>query len=243
MATARSSTPQAAETSNMDQPAVLIVSDDAEFSRSVAGCWAGSEPSPVFTMMSGDLCRDLDTEAFDIAVLGSVRPAVLQTACAELGLTRKPLLIVTQKDQPSVPATDGRSGAKFILKHEGWTDALATLLAEVVEHHRAEKRAHTAEAANLQLEQQAALGRYMIDVRHKLNNALTSVLGNSELLLLDPQNLSAEASSQIETIRNMALRMHEILQRFSSLEKELTVLEKQAEQDSKHRFHAAAAGS
>ena len=66
-------------------------------------------------------------------------------------------------------------------------------------------------------------------MRHSLNNALTSVLGNSELLLLEPETLSAGARSQIETVRNMALRMHEILQRFSSLEKELTVIEKQTE--------------
>jgi len=50
------------------------------------------------------------------------------------------------------------------------------------------------------------------------------MLGNSELLLLEPGLLSAEARSQIETIRHMALRMHEVLRRFSSLEKELMVL-------------------
>jgi signal transduction histidine kinase len=68
-------------------------------------------------------------------------------------------------------------------------------------------------------------------MRHTLNNMLTAMLGNSELLLLEPGTLSAEARSQIETIRNMALRIHEILRRFSSLEKELSVAGREAEKD------------
>jgi signal transduction histidine kinase len=74
-----------------------------------------------------------------------------------------------------------------------------------------------------------------------LNNTLTSVLGNSELLLLEPGSLSAGTRSQIETIRNMSLRMHEILQRFSSLEKELTVVDRQTEKENGAKSQAAVA--
>ena len=89
----------------------------------------------------------------------------------------------------------------------------------------------------------ATLGQYVIEMRHSLNNALTSVLGNSELLLLEPGAFSAGVRSQIDTIRNMALRMHEVLQRFSSLEKELTFVEQQAVKEQKRKPQAAAAGS
>ncbi len=82
----------------------------------------------------------------------------------------------------------------------------------------------------------------MLDVRHTLNNSLTSVLGNSELLVLDPGSLSASERSQIETIRNMAVRMHEILRRFSSIEKELNAVEKQAENEARTKSRAASAG-
>ena len=74
-------------------------------------------------------------------------------------------------------------------------------------------------------QRQATLGRYMLEMRHGLNNALTSVLGNSELLLLEPGAFSAPVREQIEIIRNMGLRMHEIIQRFSSLESEMRVAE------------------
>jgi signal transduction histidine kinase len=61
----------------------------------------------------------------------------------------------------------------------------------------------------------------MVDMRHGLNNALTSILGNSELLLLEPGGLSSEQRDQITTMHSMTLRIHEILQRFTSLELEM----------------------
>jgi signal transduction histidine kinase len=81
----------------------------------------------------------------------------------------------------------------------------------------------------------------MLEMRHTLNNALTSMLGNSELLLAEPGALSAGPREQLETIRHMAIRMHEILQRFSSLETELRYVERQAAYEARIRSHGAAA--
>ena len=75
-----------------------------------------------------------------------------------------------------------------------------------------------------------------------MNNALTSVLGNSDLLLLEPGSFSAHTRAQIETIRSMTLRIHEIMQRFSSLEKEMNVVAQQAERDAGKSLAATAAG-
>jgi signal transduction histidine kinase len=70
------------------------------------------------------------------------------------------------------------------------------------------------------------LGRYILEMRHSLNNALTSILGNSELLLLEPGSRSTDERVQIETIRDMSLRIHEVLRRFSSLDKEMNMVAK-----------------
>lgn len=70
-------------------------------------------------------------------------------------------------------------------------------------------------------DREAALGRYMLDVRHSFNNALTSVLGHSELLLVEPDALPAQARGQVETIHSMALELSEVMRRFSHLENEL----------------------
>ena len=130
-----------------------------------------------------------------------------------------------------------------VLRHdENWLDGLILGAGEAVQRAAAEARARAAEQNCSTLEQQAMLGRYMLEMRHGLNNALTSLLGNSDLLLIEPGSLSAQARGQIETIRNMTLRIHEVMQRFSSLEKEMNVVARQAERDSGKVRVAVAAG-
>ncbi len=81
----------------------------------------------------------------------------------------------------------------------------------------------TFEAERLAAEDQqfATLGRYMVEVRHSFNNAMTSLLGNAELLLQEPCAFPARVLEQLQTIRAMALRLHQMMQRFSSLEAEM----------------------
>ena len=128
-------------------------------------------------------------------------------------------------------------------QHEGWLDALVLIVSESLRRSEMMDRLERVERAGAHLQHHASLGTYMLEMRHSLNNALTSVLGNSELLLLDPGQLSAAARSQIETIRNMSLRMHEVMQRFSSLEKELKVVERQAAGETRSKSKSAGASS
>jgi signal transduction histidine kinase len=58
-------------------------------------------------------------------------------------------------------------------------------------------------------------------MKHNINNALTSILGNAELLLLEPGQQSSQSLQQIRTMHHMSLRLHEIMQRFSSLDSEI----------------------
>lgn len=227
----------------MDQSTVLIISDDADFSRLVMDGWQGERNAPAFTLMSGDICRDLDGDGFDMAVVGAVRPDVLASVFKALDPAGNPVLFVDDGKQSAHKARQGRPHVTVLRQQEGWMDALLLVSTEILRHGQTLARAHRAEQAVKSLERQATLGRYMLDVRHTLNNALTSVLGNSELLLLEPGSLSVASRSQIETIRNMAVRMHEILQRFSSIEKEFNAVEQQAENEARTRVRTVAASS
>jgi signal transduction histidine kinase len=226
----------------LDQARVLIISDDPELSRIVMDHWQGERNAPSFTLMSAGVCRDLDSDGFDLAIVGGVRSTVLASVFSALEPAGKPVLFVC-KDKHSAEADQAGAEVRVLQQQEGWPDTLVMLSTEILLLDQALSRAHRAEEARKSLEQQAALGRYMLDVRHNLNNALTSVLGNSELLVLDPGSLSASERSQIETIRNMAVRMHEILRRFSSIEKELNAVEKQAENEARTRSRSASAGT
>ena len=78
-------------------------------------------------------------------------------------------------------STPGSARRQVLQQQEGWLDTLVLVSAEVLRLGQAMARAHVAEQAVKSLERQAALGRYILNERHTLNNSLTSVLGNSEL--------------------------------------------------------------
>lgn len=224
----------------MNQPTVVIVSDDPEFSGAISSRWQQERGAPAFTLVSGDVCSGLSPETFDLAIAGNVRSELQSNVLKTLEQSGKPVLLVY----------DERSGSQVGEKHlrllvlqqqEGWLETLVLVGSEVLRRCDALARLRRAEQTNAVLERQAALGRYVIDMRHNLNNALTSILGNSELLLLDSNLLSGQPHSQVETIRNMALRMNETLQRFSSLEKELNVAARQSESEPKGKSQVAAA--
>jgi signal transduction histidine kinase len=229
------------ENERVEQPAVLIISDDREFSRSVVGRWQAERSVPPFTLMSSDLCQDLAADTFELAIVGALRPEVFPAVLRALDPSRKPVVFVCEGNQSAQAVRDAQPRIRVLRQHEGWLDALVLVGVEALRLCEVMGRAHRAEQANKLLERQATLGRYVLEMRHTLNNALTSVLGNSELLLLESGSFSAVARSQIETIRNMSVRMHEILQRFSSIEKELNVVERQAERDSGMKSQATAA--
>jgi len=213
----------------VDLRTVLIISDDPEFAHTIMTRWQSENNLPAFTVMKGDLCQKLDADSFEVAIVGAVRPIVLASVLKALEPLTKPVLFIWDGGQSAEMVRKSQLRAMVLRQHEGWLDALVLLVSEALRYCEAQVRTIRAEEANVLLKRQATLGRYILEMRHSLNNALTSVLGNSELLLLEPETLSAGARSQIETVRNMGLRMHEILQRFSSLEKELTVIERQTE--------------
>jgi signal transduction histidine kinase len=222
----------------VDAPSVLIFSDDAEFPRQISARWQTERTVPAFIVRGSDFAKDLDGKSFDLAIVGPSTPAALKQVLRILDPSRRPLILVSGRNGQKLRADFPR--LLCIHEHEGWPDTVVLLASEVLRRVEATERAERAELVNSHLKCNATLGQYVLDMRHTMNNALTSVLGNSELLLLEPGTFSAGVRSQLDTIRNMSLRLHEILQRFSSLEKELRFVEKQAEKEQGVGLSAAA---
>ena len=231
------------EIGNLDQSTVLIISDDPEFSGAITGRWQSERNTPAFTLMTGDLCQGMDPDTFAVAIVGAVRAGGLAAALRALEPAGQPVLLVSEDSRTARDVREAHPRVMVLRQHEGWLDSLVLIVTESLRRSEMMDRLKRAERAGAHLQHQATLGSYMLEMRHGLNNALTSVLGNSELLLLDPGQLSAAARSQIETIRNMSLRMHEVMQRFSSLEKELKVVERQAAGETRARSQSAGASS
>jgi len=223
----------------VDQPTVLIISDDPEFSRQVTARWQSERNLPCCTLMSTEVSLDCQPESFQLAIAGAIRPQALSVVLEAMEAAGKRVLFLAD-DETTLQMVHHRwPGILAWQKESNWLDKLILVAREALHRANAEGRANRADQASAKLETQATLGRYMLDMRHSLNNALTSVLGNSELLLLEPGTLSSGVRSQIETIRHMSLRMHEILQRFSSLEKELKVVSLQTAKEESPQSAAA----
>ena len=227
----------------VDAPTVLIISDEVDFSRRIAARWQMERNPPAFTVLSGDLWPRFVVDGFDVAIVGELRREILSVVLEPLHSTGRPIFYICQDDPTGKLVHDRWPRICLLRRSEHWLETLVLAANEAVHRARAESRARVALFSCAALERQATLGRYMLEMRHNMNNALTSVLGNSDLLLLEPGSLSAQTRAQIETIRNMTLRIHEIMQRFSSLEKEMNVVAQQAEQDSGKSYAAAAAGN
>jgi signal transduction histidine kinase len=208
---------------------VLILTDDAEFARLLTACWQVERQLPGICVVTSEFWKEGDTSMPDLIVVGplkegklgdvlrSMEPNTALILCApaeanELGLLRKkyPKLL-------HVPL------------REDWTQVVLLLAGESLRRTEALKLARQAERHAAQYANQAILGRYMYDMKHNVSNALTSLLGNAELLLLEPGGLSAQSLAQIKTIHTMALRINEVMQRFSSLASELREGETQSQ--------------
>jgi signal transduction histidine kinase len=232
------------ENRDVDQATVLIISNDAEFSHAIIARWKFERNVPAFSLMSADLCPALDSEGFDVAIVGGFGQTALPPVLKALDACGKPVLLVRKADELSPPANHGKSRLIVVERDGMWWDTVVLILNESLITAQAECRIERLQKTNTVLTRDAALGRYILEMRHSLNNALTSVLGNSELLVLEPETLAPlepKVRAQIDTIRNMALRIHEIMQRFSSLEKEMNIAGKQEASESKAKSHAAGA--
>jgi signal transduction histidine kinase len=207
----------------------LILTDDAEFARLLSACWQTERQLPGFSVVTTDLWKNSGSVACDLVVVGplknqrptdllhSLAPGTAVILCAstdpqELGLLRKryPRFL-------HVPL------------REDWAQVVLLVAGESLRRSEALRIAKQAERRATQNANDATLGRYMMDMKHNVNNAMTSLLGNAELLLLEPGELSAQSLVQIKTIHTMALRINEIMQRFSSLASEMREVEKSSQ--------------
>ena len=212
----------------MNQETVLIIADDAEFPRVVMTRWQAERTVPAFTLLTGELWNGAKAAAFNLAVVGPLFKNRTTTVLEKLEAAGAPAVFVSTDGKAIRNVRANYPRVLALQQHDGWLDAVVLVSSEILRRVEATARAQRAEHAAGARERDATLGRYMLEMRHSFNNALTSVLGNSELLLLEPGALSAQARDQVDTIHTMALRLREVMQRFSSLENEMRFSEKES---------------
>jgi signal transduction histidine kinase len=200
---------------------VVILTDETEFARLLTACWQAERQAPGVTVLTSDLWREQQASARDLVVVGPVSEGRLTSVLRSLDPSTAVILCV-----PADSKELGQLRARYprlvhVPLREDWAQTLLLVAGESLRRAEAVRLARQAERTAAKNENHATLGRYMLDMKHSMNNALTSMLGNAELLLLEPGQLSTQSLAQIKTMHSMALRIHEIMSRFSSLASEM----------------------
>jgi signal transduction histidine kinase len=200
---------------------VLILTDDAEFARLLTACWQVERQLPGICVVTSDCWNQADTSSPDLIVVGPLKDGKLGDVLRAMEANTALILCAPSEQRELGLLRNKYPKLLHVPLREDWTQMVLLLAGESLRRTEAIKLAKRAERHAAQYANEATLGRYMSDMKHNVNNALTSLIGNAELLLLEPGGLSAQSLAQIKTMHTMALRINEIMQRFSSLASEL----------------------
>ena len=209
----------------MRHASLLILTDDAEFARLLAACWQAERQSPRITILNSALWKEKERAAHDLVVVGPLQQEKLASILSSIEPASAVILCVPADTRELGPLRSRYPRLVHVPLREDWAQTLVLVAGESLRRVEASRLARQAELRAARNEQYAVLGRYMLEMKHGVNNALTSILGNAELLLLEPGQLSSQSLAQIKTMHSMTLRINEVMQRFSSLATEMRGVE------------------
>ena len=203
------------------QTNVLILTDDSEFAQLLCAAWRNERRCPSITAVTSPVWAPPDSNHYDLLIIGPVSDDPVKRVLASLPPT---LAVILCAPSHSCEGPLSRAYGPQVLHvplREDWTQTLLPLAEESLRRVAYGRQLRQALSRAAKNECEAILGRYMLEMKHSVNNALTSILGNAELLLLEPGQLNAQSLQQIKTVHQMSLRLNEIMQRFSTLASEI----------------------
>jgi hypothetical protein len=205
---------------------ILIVSDDSEFVRSLVARWRMEKDPPAITAVSTGVSRQASSSGYELIVVGPLRE------CVELPagpVVHPDSVVCAVGDEESLKLVRAAHSNWLLLPEcPGWSRILFSLAGEVLRRKAAEARAREAEITNLSQKRFGILGKSLLEARPGMVNALTSLLGNADLILLSEEPLPDHCRENVRTIHNMALRLNEIVQRLSSIENEMELSDRKS---------------
>jgi hypothetical protein len=215
----------------VETPQLLIVSDEPEFGRLLTARWQTEPRVPALTQVSSDLWNPANASGYDLVVLGPLARHRVSGILESFGPAGVAAICVVENEREAAEAGSRNPDCVALLRQNDWLGMVVLLAAQILQCIAARRRAENAEKAVRVLQRRAALGRYMLEMRPGFNDALTSALGNADLLLLESTGLRSEPLDRIRTLHRMILRLNEMMQRFSSLASELQLIEKPSQSE------------
>ncbi|HEY8716598.1 MAG TPA: hypothetical protein VIM00_14535 [Candidatus Acidoferrum sp.] len=205
----------------MANASILLLTDDTEVARIASGCWQAQRKAVDVTVLNSKLWRNYDLSVHHLLVIGPVSREKQHEVLGSLD-PGAAVIVCMPLDAGEAEELRARYPRFVQVPHrDDWPNTLLLVASETLRRIEAQQSTRRAEREAAKSQNLATLGRYMTDMKHNVNNALTSMLGNAELLLLEPGQLSSQSLLQIRTIHSMAMRINDIMARFSSLATEM----------------------
>jgi signal transduction histidine kinase len=208
---------------------ILLVSDDAELCAAARREFEAKEGGPrVAAVRTVDAARRIVEDAAPAVILLEETPAApesegpmaraprLNSVVSALAV-HAPVVVIGGPDQESELASLVAAGAADFVERAGGCLPVALQMVE----RRLRQARKVADAQQFAEEKNALHGEAFGEVlRHEMNNPLTGILGNAELLLAEVRRkndgrLPHGGQQRLETIAALAVRLRETVRRLS----------------------------
>lgn len=203
------------------QKKLLVVSEDTSFADALLQSWQQTGSVPEFEVVKPSVAGEWPMCC--VAVLDGVE-LVSRLAGGTL------LAIAVTSDEAMPEVAGAARQVVHVQKSAGWAEVAAALAAESILRIQATQQVEEMKSQLCGLERFSTLGRFFAGEQHDLANALTSVMGHTELLLTQG-GISDDVRKKMGTVHAMSLRIHDVLQRLSALDRELQLAARHAAQD------------
>lgn len=193
------------------QNKLLVVSENTGFSDALLQSWQQNGSVPEFEVVKPSAVGEWPV--CSVAVLDGVELVSRLAGGASLAIA------VTSNE--AVPEVSGAAQRIVHLRRgPGWAEVAAALALESMLRVQATQQVEEMKSRLCGLERFSILGRFFAGEQHDLANALTSVMGHTELLLTQG-GIPDDVRKKMGTVHAMSLRIHDALQRLSTLDREL----------------------
>jgi signal transduction histidine kinase len=191
---------------------ILVVSDDAAFCTAARReLEAKQKDLRVAAVSTVDAARRIVTDAAPAVILLEDSSMHVEAAAAPGGQSAQPAFL-----ESAVSALAAAGVADFVTRSGG----CLPLALDLVEQRLREARELPGAAFQAVLREDATIEAFGEVLRHELNNPLTGILGNAELLLAEVRRkndgqLPNGGQQRLETIAALAVRLRETVRRLS----------------------------
>lgn len=115
-----------------------------------------------------------------------------------------------------------QSGERSIIAQEKFLESLSAMMALTLIAHNQSGTAGTDDKL-IQQEKLKSILDTAVTVNHEVNNPLTAILGNVQLLLMNSDEMDADLKKKLRTIEESALKIRDVTQRLMKLTSPRTV--------------------